>query len=100
MKKILLIASAVLCFTQNKAQVLNTAFCQTNTTGAVNAVAIDSANNIVYIGGTFSQVCGIPRNKLAAMNLTTGAILPWNPGVNGGGVTALYVHNKSLYVAG
>lgn len=76
---------------------LNTAFCQTN--GAVNAVVIDSVNNVVYIGGSFSQVCGTARSRLAALDLNTGALLSWNPGANND-VYSLHVYNNALYVGG
>ncbi|HWY37974.1 MAG TPA: T9SS type A sorting domain-containing protein [Bacteroidia bacterium] len=97
MKKLLFILLlACFCIT-GKAQVLNTAFCQAN--GNVEAVAIDSANNVVYIGGNFTSVCGSARSRLAALNLTTGALLPWNPGANND-VKALYVYRGALYVGG
>lgn len=98
-KKILVILFAIICFANNKAQILNTSFCQTNAGGAVRAVAIDSVNNVVYIGGSFTSVCGQPRLRLAAMNATTGALLPWNPGANND-VVSLYIHHKALYVGG
>jgi hypothetical protein len=99
MKKILSILFAVFCLTNTKAQQLNTIFPQTN--GFVYAVAVDSVNNVVYIGGNFSQVGSTPRNKLAAINLTTGALYAWNPGINTGSTPmAMYVHRGALYVAG
>lgn len=97
MKKLLLSLSLLLALFTGKSQVINPSFCQTN--GAVNAVAIDSVNNVVYIGGSFSQVCGQPRNKLAAMNLTTGVLLPWNPGANQP-VYSMHVYKNALYVGG
>ncbi len=97
MKKTLLLLLLAFCFTENKAQVLNTAFCQTN--GSVYAVAIDSVNNTVYIGGSFTSVCGQPRTRLAAMNLTTGALRPWNPTANND-VRTMYVHKNALYIGG
>jgi len=97
MKKLLLSLSLFLALFASKSQVLNTAFCQTP--GTVNAVAVDSVNNIVYVGGNFTSFCGSPRQRIAAMNLTTGALLPWNPGANAD-VYSLYVHNGSLYAGG
>jgi hypothetical protein len=97
MKKILLILLSALSFVLSKAQVLNTSFCQTN--GTVYAVAIDSAHNTVYIGGSFTTVCGSPRSRIAALNLTTGALLTWTATVNSD-VRSMYVYNNALYIGG
>jgi hypothetical protein len=53
--------------------------CQTN--GRVNAVAY--LGGTLYLGGSFTQVNNTTRNRLAACNATTGALLPWNPNANG-----------------
>jgi hypothetical protein len=52
--------------------------CETN--GRVNAVAY--LGGTIYLGGSFTQVEGATRNRLAACNATTGALLPWNPNAN------------------
>ena len=52
--------------------------CQTN--GRVNAVAY--LGGTLYLGGSFTQVNGTTRNRLAACNATTGTLLPWNPNAN------------------
>ena len=35
--------------------------------------------NTVFLGGSFTDVRGVPRGGLAAVDLATGAVLPWNP---------------------
>ncbi len=37
----------------------------------------------MYVGGAFSTIGGVARNNIAAFNATTGALLPFNPNVNG-----------------
>ncbi|MGZ3864711.1 MAG: T9SS type A sorting domain-containing protein [Bacteroidia bacterium] len=99
MKKLLLILSAVFCLTENNAQVLNTSFCANATNGTVMATAVDSVNNIVYIGGAFTQVCGSPRKNLAAFNLSTGALMTFSANVNAN-VFSMYYYNHALYIGG
>ena len=59
------------------------------TNGEVDAIAI--SGNVAYLGGAFTKMrpAGNPagsgevaRNHLAAVDLTTGKLLPWNPGAN------------------
>ena len=53
--------------------------CETN--GRVNAVAY--LGGTIYLGGSFTEVEGTTRNRLAACNAATGALLSWNPNANG-----------------
>ena len=38
--------------------------------------------NHIYIGGDFTHVDGLPRERLAAIDTTTGELTDWNPGAN------------------
>jgi len=52
----------------------------------VLCISVDSANNVAYIGGLFTSLTNpdppfttVSRNYAAAIDLTTGEPLPWNP---------------------
>lgn len=48
-------------------------------TATVNAIAVSADSNTVFFGGGFGKVGTTPRSHLAAVNATTGALLPWAP---------------------
>ena len=52
-----------------------------NTDGRVKAVL--AMGDRVYLGGSFTHVDGVPRNRLAAVDATTGQLTDWNPNANG-----------------
>jgi trimeric autotransporter adhesin len=39
--------------------------------------------NRIYLGGDFTHVGGVARNRLAAIDATTGELTDWSPGANG-----------------
>jgi hypothetical protein len=65
--------------------------------------AVVYSGDVVYVGGAFSQVVIsgrlVPRQRLAAFNARTGALLAWNPAANGT-VRALTMAGSTLYAAG
>ena len=65
--------------------------------GGVQALA--RSGNTLFIGGDFDAVHGQPRSNLAAVDATTGALLPFSP-VLGARVDALAVEAGNLYVGG
>jgi hypothetical protein len=76
------------------------------TNGRVNVITVSGTT--VYLGGQFTSMrpAGdplgtgeVPRNHLAAVSLTTGALLPWNPNANGA-VRAIRVVGNNAYVGG
>jgi hypothetical protein len=76
------------------------------TNGRVRAIAY--ANGIVYIGGQFTSLRPaaappgsgeVARSRLAALDVTTGALLPWNPGADGT-VWSLDVAGGVVYIGG
>lgn len=57
---------------------------QADTTGTVPTVksfAVDG--NRLYVGGKFTGIDGTTKQKLAALDVDTGELLPWNTRVNG-----------------
>ena len=67
--------------------------------GTVRALAVSGAT--LYLGGGFSMVGGQPRAGLAAIDLSTGNVLPgFAPGVQGGEVYTLLVDGATLYIGG
>jgi hypothetical protein len=69
-----------------------------DTNGPVYAVATDGTS--VYIGGDFTSVNGVARNRLARLDRTTGAVVTgFNAGA-GGIVRDLLVVGGTLYVGG
>jgi len=83
------------------AQVIRDDFFVTN--GPINAAVL--SGNTLYIGGSFPQVApatggaGVQRLHLAALDATTGALEPWNPGPDGP-IFGLAVHGTTVYAGG
>jgi len=76
------------------------------TNGRVTTIKVSGTT--AYIGGKFTSLrpAGaalgtgeVTRNHAAAINLTTGALLPWNPNVNGV-VSAIFVNGNNVYLGG
>jgi hypothetical protein len=76
------------------------------TNGRVEAIQV--VGSTVYIGGQFTSVrpAGDPlgtgevaRNRVAAFNISTGALLPWDPNA-GGTVQAIAVSGGTVFLGG
>jgi hypothetical protein len=63
-----------------------------------NAFAVNGTT--LYVGGMFDSVQGQPRARLAAFDLNTNTLLPWNPSVVGRNVTRLVYAYGVVYAAG
>ena len=57
---------------------------------------------LLYIGGGFGRVAGVDRLALAAVDIESGALAPWNPGVGTSilSVRGLVRDGQTLYFAG
>ncbi len=80
-----------------------------NPNGDVKTVL--AKGDTLFIGGTFDTVAGEFRPGLAALNTTTGALLPWKPEINFDNfeagftgperfITSLLLKNDTLYAGG
>lgn len=67
----------------------------TNSNISINAIAYN--NDVLYIAGLFDNVGGQAKNGLAAIQISSGTVLSWNPSP-GGSVTNLLVDGGYLYV--
>jgi hypothetical protein len=65
--------------------------------GAVMALGV--SGSLVYAGGAFNMLGAQARDRLAALDLTTGAPTSWNPGVDNS-VLCLALSGSTLYVGG
>lgn len=66
------------------------------------------SGNVAYLGGSFTAMLpagstgsgAVTRNGVAAVNLDTGALLPWNPNVTGGTVYAIETSGSNVFIGG
>lgn len=74
-----------------------------STDGPVHAIAASADGSRLFIGGRFTEVDGVPRHNLAAIDAVTGAVVAdWEADTTGGvpTVTALAVQGDELIVGG
>jgi len=69
----------------------------TGLTGTVEVLTIDG--DILYVGGDFSKINGIPRDNIAAVSLTTKLLTNWAPNVNDE-VLAIAVNGNRVFIGG
>lgn len=68
-----------------------------DTDGIVRTMAV--AGNTLYLGGDFNSVNGVSRHRLAAVDLDTGAVLPWQADANSS-IYSMAVGGSRLFVGG
>jgi hypothetical protein len=67
-----------------------------------NVQAVGIAGNLAYCGGHGSLADGQPRKKIFAVNVGSGALSPWNPGMNStvGVRSILGGYGQQVYIGG
>jgi predicted small secreted protein len=68
-------------------------------TSPVCVYSLAVSGTTVYVGGGFDSIGGQGRNNIAALNMTTGNAIPWNPDANGI-VRTLTVSGTKVYAGG
>jgi hypothetical protein len=61
--------------------------------------ALAASSDSVYLAGPFTEINRQPRNRIGAVDATTGALLPWNPNASGI-VEALAISGSVVYAGG
>lgn len=67
--------------------------------GAVKVLLLSADHTTLYVGGQFTLVNGLRRNRVAAFSVATGALTPLAPNVNST-VSALATIGHVLYLGG
>jgi hypothetical protein len=64
-------------------------------------LALASSGNMLYIGGSFTTVGGITRNRLAAYNIETNSLdSSFNPNVGNNNVNFIKISGDHMYIGG
>lgn len=58
-----------------------------------------ASNDLLYVGGTFNEIQGHERKKLAAFN-SNSQLTAWSPNVEGSSVRSLVAHDHQIYLGG
>jgi hypothetical protein len=67
--------------------------------GSVRSLVV--SGGVVYLAGDFDSVNSVPRDRLAAVDEATGALLPWAPVLDAGtSVSSMAVSNGAVYLGG
>lgn len=62
--------------------------------------ALELSEGVLYVGGEFTSFAGSARNAVAAIQVASAALLPWNPQVFGSYVAAIDRVGASVYLGG
>ena len=79
--------------------VLNTSWAPT-TDGAVQSITASPDGSRIYVGGAFTKVNGLIRNRIAALNPSTGALIDAFQPKPDATVRAIVATNSTVYFGG
>ena len=65
----------------------------------VKDIAVSADGTTLYVAGSFTTVNGVTRNRLAALDVATGALKSWAPSANSY-ATSVAVNGSVVYVGG
>jgi hypothetical protein len=71
-----------------------------NADDIVRSLALDDAKGLLYVGGDFTSIGGLPRRGLAALGVASLQATTWDPQVAGTRVDSLLLSGNTLYVGG
>ena len=77
---------------------MNSSFAP-NVNGQILVTSLSPDMTRLYIGGDFTSVNGVTRNRVAALDTTTGSLLPFDPNANST-VRTILAFGDSVYVGG
>lgn len=66
----------------------------------VFSIALNSADDTLYVGGSFTSVSSQTRDRIAAIRTSDGALTDWNPGSDNTVHVLRVINNDNLVVAG
>jgi hypothetical protein len=69
----------------------------------VPVASIVAVSNLLYAGGSFTNLGGLLRNRVGAVDLTTAAVSAWNPNASAGTtphINVMTLGKGALYVGG
>lgn len=69
------------------------------TGGGIEALAYDLSQDMLYVGGTFTNINASARNRIAKLDADTAAVQTWNPNANGA-VYDIKLDYPLVYVGG
>jgi len=66
-----------------------------------NCLALTTSGNMLYMGGSFTTVGGITRNRLAAYNIETNSLdSNFNPNIGNNSVLTMKISGDHMYIGG